>query len=99
MNKSTATVSTGKASRYLQQLCKHWSHNRPTKFDAETGFVMFDEGICRMQATDNELILRISSIGLEHLQLLENGIRKHLERFAFKENPAILWDRNFRAAE
>lgn len=93
MNKSTATVSTEKASRYLQQLCKHWQHNRPTKFDTETGFVVFDQGICRMRASGDELVLHISSVDLGDLEFLENGVGKHLERFAFREKPTISWDR------
>ena len=31
---AVATVPTAHASRYLQQLCKHWSHKLPVEFDA-----------------------------------------------------------------
>jgi uncharacterized protein len=38
---STARVPTESASRYLQQLCKHWSHNLQVEFTPEAGTVIF----------------------------------------------------------
>ena len=38
---SSATVPTTSASRYLQQLCKHWSHNMAVEFDEAQGRVAF----------------------------------------------------------
>ena len=38
---STARVPTGSGSRYLQQLCKHWSHNLAVEFTPEKGKVVF----------------------------------------------------------
>ena len=32
MIRSIARVPTDKGSRYLQQLCKHWSHNLAVEF-------------------------------------------------------------------
>nr|WP_312841707.1 DUF2218 domain-containing protein [Sinorhizobium psoraleae] len=41
MASSTATVATQGASRYLQQLCKHWSHRFPVTFDPNEGEIDF----------------------------------------------------------
>lgn len=38
---SSVRVPTGKASRYLQQLCKHWSHNLDVEFTEQKGAVIF----------------------------------------------------------
>ena len=38
---STARVPTANGSPYLQQLCKHWSHNLEVEFTPETGRVVF----------------------------------------------------------
>ena len=38
---ATAVVPTASASRYLQQLCKHWSHNMAVEFDETNGRVVF----------------------------------------------------------
>src|ERR1051325_9641730 len=41
MFQSTAHISTAKGSRYLQQLCKHWSHHLAVEFTPEAGTVTF----------------------------------------------------------
>ena len=40
-NISQASVPTAHASRYLQQLCKHWSHNLAVTFSETAGTVTF----------------------------------------------------------
>ncbi len=36
-----AVVPTENASKYLQQLCKHWEHNLQVEFTPENGTVIF----------------------------------------------------------
>ena len=36
---ATVLVPTASASKYLQQLCKHWSHNLAVEFTREHGRV------------------------------------------------------------
>ena len=38
---ATAKVPTASASKYLQQLCKHWQHNLTVEFTADHGTVVF----------------------------------------------------------
>ena len=38
---SVAHVPTASGSRYLQQLCKHWSHNLAVEFTPEHGTIVF----------------------------------------------------------
>ena len=38
---ATAQVPTAHASKYLQQLCKHWQHNLAVAFTADHGTVTF----------------------------------------------------------
>ena len=38
---ATASVPTASASKYLQQLCKHWQHNLAVEFNADHGTVVF----------------------------------------------------------
>ena len=42
MPASHTTVTTASASRYLQQLCKHWSHKFSVEFTPERGIIPFD---------------------------------------------------------
>ncbi len=41
MSSATAKVPTVHASKYLQQVCKHWEHNLAVTFDAAKGTVIF----------------------------------------------------------
>ena len=52
MPSSQAHVSTASASRYLQQVCKHWSHKFAVEFTPEKGHIPFSDGrICNLEAT------------------------------------------------
>ena len=52
MPSSQARVSTASASRYLQQVCKHWSHKFAVEFTPEKGHIPFSDGrICNLEAT------------------------------------------------
>ena len=95
MFSSTAKVPTDKASRYLQQLCKHWSHNMAVEFDAEHGKVTFPkdargaewpgDGIFTMAAGSDTLTCRIEATSSGQLEGLKGAVERHLNRFAFRE--------------
>ena len=96
-NCATATVPTASASRYLQQLCKHWSHNMAVEFDETNGRVVFPksargadwpaDGVFTMEAIPDALVCRIEASSPEQLQGLKGAVAKHLDRFAFREAP------------
>lgn len=44
MPRSRAVVSTPHASRYLLQLCKHWSHKFETEFSETLGRIVLPLG-------------------------------------------------------
>ena len=41
MSSAIANTPTAHASKYLQQLCKHWQHNLSVEFTPEHGTVTF----------------------------------------------------------
>ena len=94
---ATAMVPTAKASRYLQQLCKHWSHNLDVSFDAAKGTIVFPrdargadwpgEGRVTMIAHPEALECRIEASVEGQLEGLKGVLAKHLDRFAFREAP------------
>ena len=55
----TAKVPTKNGSRYLQQLCKHWSHKFETDFDAQKGVIAFPMGPICMTAGEEALTVTI----------------------------------------
>lgn len=92
MSETTAIVTTPNASRYLQQLCKHFGHKVEVQFTPDAGTVALPFGTCRLSADGEKLVLTGSSES-SNLPKLERFLGDHLARFAFRENPAIIWQR------
>jgi hypothetical protein len=94
---AAARVPTASGSKYLQQLCKHWSHNLQVEFTPEHGTVVFPrdgrsgtfpaDGLCTFNAAEDALIVRIDASTPEQLEALEGVVARHLDRFAFREAP------------
>lgn len=89
--RSTAIVPTDKASRYLQQLAKHFAHKLPVSFDPAAGNIPFSVGECAMAAEEGRLVLTLTSPDAESLAQLESVVERHLVRFAFREELAVEW--------
>ena len=93
---STETrIATPSASKYLQQLCKHWSHKFAVNFTPENGRVPFgDNRAATFEATQDTLTMRIEAADAETLARLEGVVVEHLKRFSFREDLGeIAWSR------
>jgi hypothetical protein len=88
---ASAEIPTSHASRYLQQLCKHFAHKRPVTFDPRDGAIHFDIGDCKLHAEDETLRLDVESPDTEQLDRLKDVVERHLVRFAFREELSITW--------
>ena len=99
---SRVRVPTTKASRYLQQLCKHWSHNLTVEFTEQKGGVVFPrnargadwpgDAVLLMQAHDDGLECRLEASAAGQLEALKGAVARHIDRFAFREAPlAFNW--------
>ncbi len=88
MTSSHASVPTEHGSRYLQQLCKHWSHKMPVEFNADAGSVKFPNGsIATMVAKDATLEVTVDVPEGEDAARMQGVVSSHLDRFAFREAP------------
>ena len=94
---ATAAVPTANGSRYLQQLCKHWSHNLAVEYTPERGTVVFPhdarganhpgDALVTFEAGTNTLGVQIDATSPEQLEGLKGAVARHLDRFAFREAP------------
>src|SRR5689334_4411593 len=91
MTHSSARIASERASIYLQQLCKHFTHKLPVTFTPEKGQITFSAGICRLEASDGILVLKAEAEDDARLAQLQGVIDKHLLRFAFRDPPNIEW--------
>ncbi|SHI76789.1 hypothetical protein SAMN05444000_1039 [Shimia gijangensis] len=89
---ATATAPTEHASRYLQQLCKHWSHKAETDFTPESGTITFASGnLLKLGASAVQLTLDVTVPDAEDLEHFKGVVDAHLLRFAFREDLEIVW--------
>lgn len=94
---TTALVPTQHGSRYLQQLCKHWSHNLAVEYSSEQGRVTFPtqgrsgswagDAMLTLTAGPDTLECRIDASEAGQRDALKGVVADHLDRFAFREAP------------
>jgi hypothetical protein len=92
---ASVLIPTEHASRYLQQLCKHWQHNLQVEFTPENGTVIFPkdarganypgDAVVTFNVAEMGLVVRIDASSAEQLEGLKGAVARHLERFAFRE--------------
>jgi hypothetical protein len=88
MNQSVARVPTRSASRYLQQLAKHWSHKMEVNFSPEEGTILFPNGSkLEMRADSDTLDIVLTVPEAEDIARMRDVVSSHLDRFAFREAP------------
>ena len=83
----TARVPTANGTRYLQQLCKHWSHKLDVQLSENEGIVRFPAAVATMKADPAALTVSVEAEDDETLQRMKGVVASHLDRFAFKEAP------------
>jgi uncharacterized protein len=84
------------ARRYLIQLCKHFQHGRPVTLEegeagAASGSIAFDAGTCTLRAEGQTLTMIASAAGAGDLARVQDVVGRHFERFAFREDVALVW--------
>lgn len=83
-----AEVPTQSASRYLQQLAKHWSHRLYVIFTPEKADIGFPNGSkAKLIAHPDHLYVELASPDQETLAQMQTVLVEHLDRFAFREAP------------
>lgn len=94
---ASARVPTASGGKYLQQLCKHWSHNLAVEFTPEHGTVVFPkdargadwpgDAVVTFDVAEGGLDVRIDASSDGQLEGLKGAVARHLDRFAFREAP------------
>lgn len=82
---SSAVIRTENASRYLQQLCKHFAHKIDVEFTPTHGVCRFSVGTATLDAEPDQLTIVADAKDAEALGETRHVIESHLLRFAFRE--------------
>ena len=88
MSISIAHVPTGSASRYLQQLAKHWSHKMTVVVTPEEAMIDFPNGArLAMAVAPGTLDVVLTVLADGDVARMRDVVASHLDRFAFREAP------------
>ncbi|WP_279481645.1 DUF2218 domain-containing protein [Aureimonas sp. SK2] len=90
---SRADVPTEHASRYLQQLCKHWAHKFTVEFDPQRGTIDMPSARVALEAGEGRLGVVVTADDPAILDRMEGAVAEHIVRFAFREELAFDWKR------
>lgn len=92
MLSTEAKVPTAHASRYLQQLSKHWSHKFAVTFDDKKSTIPFSgDRRAELTAEPDHLRIRLTVPDEEACDQMRRVIEDHLNRFAFRESLEYEW--------
>jgi hypothetical protein len=71
-------MTTTAGSRYLVQLCKHWSHKFPVEYTPEQGRVPFGpDRTCTFEATPDALVMRLETADQATLERMQKVVVDH----------------------
>lgn len=82
---TTARFETQHASKYLQQLCKHFAHKVEVAYDDRQGHAALPPGRAEMRAEDGALTIRLESEDVRNMIHARFVIDSHLATFAHRE--------------
>jgi len=86
MHSAETRITTAHASKYLQQLCRHWAHKLQVEFSPTHGEIVFGEGrACVLDADEDGLTIVVSAPDVAQTARLGDVVVEHLNRFAFRE--------------
>lgn len=95
MSVVVARVPTHSASRYLQQLAKHWSHKLEVSFSEQEARIAFPNGaVLDLRADSETLDVRLEVEEGGDVERMKEVVASHLDRFAFREAPLTFNWRN-----
>lgn len=81
----SGSLATPNASKYLQQLLKHFAHKVEVSYTETEGRAMLGTGPVDLVATPEELRVTLTAPDAAGLDRAAEVIDSHLVRFAFRE--------------
>lgn len=92
MLKDTGHFTTPNASKYLEQLCKHFAHKVNVTHEGANGTVALGTGPTTLKAADTVLTIEVTAANAAALEEARDIIDRHLARFAHREGfENMLW--------
>jgi len=88
---SEARTETAHASRYLQQLAKHWSHKFEVQFTPTAATIDLPLGRCELAADDQALAVTLKGTPHVDMDRFKTVVAEHIQRFGHRETLTFDW--------
>ncbi|MBB1499586.1 DUF2218 domain-containing protein [Paracoccus sp. MC1862] len=82
---STARYPTPNATKYVQQLAKHFGHKIEVRSDADSADFEMEAGSVRLSAQDGAFVAQVEAEDAKGIINLRYVVDKHLVIFAFRD--------------
>ncbi|MBB1492123.1 DUF2218 domain-containing protein [Paracoccus sp. MC1854] len=82
---STARYPTPNATKYVQQLAKHFGHKIEVRSDADPADFEMEAGSVRLSAQDGAFVAQVEAEDAKGIINLRYVVDKHLVIFAFRD--------------
>lgn len=89
---STLLLNTEHARDYLAQFCGHFAKRVPVDTKTDRAVVTLPIGTCELMASDARISAEITANAAD-IDRMEEVLGGWIERFAFREQPNITWQR------
>ena len=88
---SWAFITTNQSSKYINRLCRHFSHKVDAEWEDDHGVIYFSIGRCGLSAEDAGLRIRCDAPDNEQLEELMEVVKSHFDRFAAQDGLELTW--------
>ena len=89
---SKALITVENPSRYINRLCKHWSHKFTIEQTEQHSSIDFGTAHCTLTHADDQLTLKLSSASAAELEKMQQVVANHLIRMSSKHISDVSWD-------
>jgi uncharacterized protein len=87
MSEVQAHPSTEHGAKYVQQLCKHWSHRFPVEMVGNRSVIKFEGATATLEPDEKGIRVTLSGEDRDQLERMKDVVAQHIDRFAFREAP------------
>jgi uncharacterized protein len=77
----------------LRDLCSHWAHSFPVKYNEQIGHIELPQTICMLIAASSSLLLQLQLQEDANRKQMGDVLEEHLRRFAKDEEINLQWRR------
>lgn len=92
MINSNAVLNTEHGIEYLSQLCGHLAKRVPVQVEGHTACIKLPIGTCDLTANKTAFSAQIRA-NVDHIDRMEEVFGGLIERYAFRENANLSWQR------